>query len=983
MKNRIILVLNIILFSTINLTAQVNTNLYKQADQASMNRWVDSVYLSMSVDEKVGQLFMPIVESSNSWKNRISGYINNQKVGGLLFSKGTLAGQAEITNWAQNISNIPLMISLDGEWGLSMRLTDSPRYPRNQIIGAVQDEEIIRRYGEEVARQCREMGIHVNFAPSIDVHSNPNNPIIGTRSFGENQESVAKSGIAYAQGLESNGVMAVAKHFPGHGDTSEDSHKTLPTITHNSERLEHVELFPFKKYIDAGLSGIMIGHLNVPSLQTRGLPATLSPEVGINLLRKEMGFSGLSFTDAMAMKGVSDQPDASVKALLAGNDIILGVINQKNEFESVKNAVEKGTIPAAMLEDKVRRILSYKYILGVHEFTPINTATIHSNVNSSTAEWVQRKIYDGAVTLIKNSSNQVPLKELDKIKIASVAIGAPSSNKFQVYLRKYDDVTLFRTESPAAVSSISQLNEYDLVIVSVHTDRISDAAALQKIANDKSTVLVFFTSPYRLSNFQTTISNSNSVVVAYDNTDFAQMSAAQAIFGGIGISGKLPVSSGTFKAGMGIDTEKVRLAYSLPEEIGLNTLSFENIENIAFEGIRQRAFPGCQILVAKDGVVIYQREFGDFDYSSSPEVTSETVYDLASITKASATLPAVMKLYDEKRIGLQDRIDKFVDETKGTNKGNIRIRSLLLHESGIASYIPYYITAINEQSYTGSLFGSRSNTYNARYAGAWGRTDYRFHTDMISTKPSEEFYMPVAANMFASKKMHDALLKDVINSRLQNPGRYRYSCLNFMLLKEMVESVSGLDLNRYVQNNFFEKLGSSTTTFQPLRYMPVENITPTENDPFFRKQHLQGYVHDEGAALFGGISGNAGLFSNANDLAKLYQMWLNGGEYGGERYLSEETVNLFTTTKSSISRRGLGFDKPDPHNTRTSPTSPGAPISVYGHTGFTGTSFWVDPENNLIYIFLSNRVNPARSPNRLSTLDIRERIQEELYKAIK
>ena len=983
MKNRIILVLNIILFSTINLTAQVNTNIYKQADQASMNRWVDSVYLSMSVDEKVGQLFMPIVESSNSWKNRISGYINNQKVGGLLFSKGTLAGQAEITNWAQNISNIPLMISLDGEWGLSMRLTDSPRYPRNQIIGAVQDEEIIRRYGEEVARQCREMGIHVNFAPSIDVHSNPNNPIIGTRSFGENQESVAKSGIAYAQGLESNGVMAVAKHFPGHGDTSEDSHKTLPTITHNSERLEHVELFPFKKYIDAGLSGIMIGHLNVPSLQTRGLPATLSPEVGINLLRKEMGFSGLSFTDAMAMKGVSDQPDASVKALLAGNDIILGVINQKNEFESVKNAVEKGTIPAAMLEDKVRRILSYKYILGVHEFTPINTATIHSNVNSSTAEWVQRKIYDGAVTLIKNSSNQVPLKELDKIKIASVAIGAPSSNKFQEYLRKYDDVTLFRTESPAAVSSISQLNEYDLVIVSVHTDRISDAAALQKIANDKSTVLVFFTSPYRLSNFQTTISNSNSVVVAYDNTDFAQMSAAQAIFGGIGISGKLPVSSGTFKAGMGIDTEKVRLAYSLPEEIGLNTLSFENIENIAFEGIRQRAFPGCQILVAKDGVVIYQREFGDFDYSSSPAVTSETVYDLASITKASATLPAVMKLYDEKRIGLQDRIDKFVDETKGTNKGNIRIRSLLLHESGIASYIPYYITAINEQSYTGSLFGSRSNTYNARYAGAWGRTDYRFHTDMISTKPSEEFYMPVAANMFASKKMHDALLKDVINSRLQNPGRYRYSCLNFMLLKEMVESVSGLDLNRYVQNNFFEKLGSSTTTFQPLRYMPVENITPTENDPFFRKQHLQGYVHDEGAALFGGISGNAGLFSNANDLAKLYQMWLNGGEYGGERYLSKETVNLFTTTKSSISRRGLGFDKPDPHNTRTSPTSPGAPISVYGHTGFTGTSFWVDPENNLIYIFLSNRVNPARSPNRLSTLDIRERIQEELYKAIK
>jgi beta-N-acetylhexosaminidase len=340
------------------------------------------------------------------------------------------------------------------------------------------------------------------------------------------------------------------------------------------------------------------------------------------------------------------------------------------------------------------------------------------------------------------------------------------------------------------------------------------------------------------------------------------------------------------------------------------------------------------------------------------------------------------KLYDEKKLALQDNLGKFVKETKGSNKENIRIRSLLLHETGIVSFIPYYVTAIDKNSYTGSLFGSRSNTFHAHYAGAWGRTDYKFYPDMISSKASDEFYMPVAENMYASDKMHSALLKEVIDTPLQRVGQYRYSCLNFMLLKETVENISGVDLNNFVQNNFYDKLGSVSTTFQPLKYMSADIIAPTENDPFFRKQHLRGYVHDEGAALFGGISGNAGLFSNANDLAKLYQMWLNKGEYGGERFLSKETVELFTTAKSSISRRGMGFDKPDPRNSKANPTSPGTPIEVYGHTGFTGTCFWVDPTNNMIYIFLSNRVNPARSPDRLSSLEIRERIQEELYQAL-
>ena len=967
---------------TITASAQTATNLYKQADKQKLNRWVDSVYNTMSIDDKIGQLFIPIVEPNSSWRTRIAGYIQNYKVGGLLFSKGTLANQADITNYAQEISKVPLLITLDGEWGLSMRLQDAPSYPRNLIIGAISDNETVRLYGEEIARQSKEMGIHVNFAPVLDVHSNPQNPVIGTRAFGENANNVAQKGLAYAIGLESSGVMAVAKHFPGHGDTSEDSHLTLPTINHNIARLNQVELLPFKKYVDAGLSGIMIGHLNVPALQTKGMPSSLSPEVTTKLLKESLGFTGLTFTDGMAMKGVSSQPDVSVKALLAGNDIVLGVINQKKEFESVKKAVQNGTIPTSLLEDKVRRILTYKYILEVHKFKPIDRSTIYNKVNSTSAEWTKRKIYDDAVTLLKNGNNIVPLAELDKVKIASVAIGATASNQFQTYLKKYANVSNFQVNSTSELSGLRQLNDQDIVIISIHSDKIVDSPELQKITKEKTTILVHFTSPYRLSAFQTSTSNTPSLIVAYDNSEQAQMSTAQGIFGGIGMTGKLPVSSGTFNEGTGTTTKKNRLSYSMPEEVGMSSSRLENIEHIALEGIRQRAFPGCQILVAKDGVVIYEREFGSLNYGDSPDVTPETVYDLASITKASATVPAIMKLYDEKKIGLQDNIGKYVKASKGSDKENIRIRNLLLHESGIAAFIPYYTTAIDKNSYTGSLFGQRSQRYNARYAGSWGRIDYKFHEDMISSNPSELFYQPVARGMYASDKMNEALLKDIINSPLSNRGRYRYSCLNFMLLKEAIEDISGLDLSTYVRINFFKKLGATTTTYLPLRYITEEVIAPTENDPFFRKQHLIGYVHDEGAALFGGVSGNAGLFSNANDLAKLYQMWLNGGEYGGERYLSEESIKLFTTTKSSVSRRGLGFDKPDPRNDRTNPASPGTPIEVYGHTGYTGTSFWIDPKNDMIYIFLSNRVNPSRSPNRLSSLKIRERIQEELYKAL-
>ena len=440
--------------------AQVTPTIYNQVDKTSMNRWVDSVYNTLSLDQRWNNCSCP------SWNPK---QLEKQdrhprattKCGWTLFSKGTLAQQAEITNYAQELAEVPLLISVDGEWGLSMRLSDAPVFP-GTLSGAIQDPEIVRQYGREMARQCREMGIHVNFAPTMDVHSNPDNPVIGTRSYGENPSRVAIQGVNYAKGLEENGVMAVAKHFPGHGDTSEDSHLTLPTIRHGRARLDSVELYPFKEYINAGLSGMMIGHLNIPALQTNGLPASLSPKIGVDLLKKEMGFSGLTFSDGMAMKGVSSHPDASVRALLAGNDIILGSVNQKKEIDLVKKAVEEGTISASLLEEKVRNILAYKYILKAHQFTPINTGTIHRTINSPAAEWMQRKIYDGAVTLIKNEGDLLPIKDWITL-IASVAVGARHQPQ---ETEKYAGIT---TEWSLRGNHGIVAETYDRVILSIHS----------------------------------------------------------------------------------------------------------------------------------------------------------------------------------------------------------------------------------------------------------------------------------------------------------------------------------------------------------------------------------------------------------------------------------------------------------------------------------------------------------------------------------
>ena len=967
--------------------SKVIPHLMEAADKNKMTHWVDSIYNTMSLEEKVGQLFIIVASGDNTDSNRTSiiSQINDQHVGGILFSKGTPLNQAKLTNAAQEVAKIPLMITLDGEWGLSMRLENTTKFPRNMMLGAIQEDSLIYYYGREVARQCRLLGIHVNFAPDMDVNVNPNNPVIGNRSFGENPKRVAKAGVLYSKGLEDGRVMAVSKHFPGHGDTSADSHYTLPVINHDRERLTNIEIFPFREYINAGLSGIMVAHLYIPVLDSVKQPSTLSKLIATDLLQEQLGFSGLIFTDGLQMKGVLNEDNHCVRAILAGNDMLLGPMSLVKEYNSVKKAVEEGVITETLLEQRCKKILSYKYILNVTSQS-IDTNKLIANLNTPYAEWLNRKLNERAITLLKNENKILPLRELDKRKIAAVSIGSSANNSFHSTLKLYGNIKCFNVANAEGLTKIkSQLAAYNTIIVSVHGTKSNANTAIQNICKGKESILTFFTVPYKMSDYAISIKHADVVVSAYENTDLAMEYAAQAIFGGNSVDGKFPVSiKGVFDEGDGLQLDKVRLSYNVPEEVGINSENFRRIDNVAQEGVDYKAYPGCQVLIAKDGVIIYNKSFGSLEFNGKEKVTNEVIYDLASMTKAVATVPAIMKLYDEKKFTLNKPLSAFVPVLKGTNKSAITIRAALFHETQLPDFFMYYMGAIDKSSYTGNLFSRKtSSLYNAKFDSyMWARTDYKYKPSVISPVAKKGF-VPIADNMYVASSYKDSMLVTLAEIKLRPRKGYLYSCLNFMLLKEVVENISGTDLNSFLQKNFYTKLGAETTTYNPLNTFPKSRIAPTEQDNFLRKQLVRGYVHDEGAAFMGGISGNAGLFSNANDVAKICQMLLNQGTYGGEKYMSESTCALFTKTKSPNSRRGLGFDKPETRTNKANPCSPSTPASTYGHTGFTGTSFWIDPDNNIIFIFLANRINPVRTNKKLTELGIRSRIQEAVYAAMK
>ncbi|MBQ0120736.1 MAG: serine hydrolase [Bacteroidales bacterium] len=974
-------------------------NMLKKTDKAKMEEWVESTFAKMTPDERITQLFVMCVASCSDEPSRarLENYVAKNQVGGLIYMDSDMDELAKTANMAQSMAKVPLMITIDAEWGLSMRMPGVPHFQRNLVLGAIDDDRLLYEYGREMARQLRRMGIHVSFAPVLDVNDNPQNPVIGTRSFGEDPDLVARHGIAYARGLEDGGVMAVGKHFPGHGSSSEDSHKTLPVINKSIDELSLCEFAPFRKYIDAGLSGMLTAHLYVPAIEKERKPSTMSRKCVTDLLQKQMGFQGLVFTDALNMQGALAMPGSPcVNALLAGNDVLLMPLNADGELKAVKMAIEAGRLKQKDIDERCKKILRYKYALGLTQKQTVTATSLKDDLNKGQADVVKHRLASSSVTVLKNEGSILPLGNLMKNRIAVVTMGSDKGLKSMFHDRAddYAEVTAFdlNKESASAVAAKVKAGNFNTLIVGVESDKESPFAASVNalLPMCDNIVLVLMTHAYDIEKYSSAINNPNvkAVVLTYEKSDIAEDYAVQTIFGGNAAKGHLPISlkcgDKQYAVGTGITYDATRLGYTVPAEVGMDNYLLHQIDSVASLGVREKAFPGCQVIVGRLGKIVAKMSFGEIAYGTGIEVTDNTLYGLASVSKATGTLSAVMKVYDNGGFQLDEAASKYIPGLRRPDKQDMTFRSLLYHETGMPPSLSMWQMMMDPKTYKGALITNKKDANHTILimAGAYGHKDAKLRTDILSDKKTDVFNIEIADGIWGGKCTYDSIMNRIYAEKL-GPKKYLYSCLNFSLLANAVENITHQPLNVITHDNIFGPLGAYHTMYRPLEKFDRDEIAYTEVDTYLRRQHIHGYVHDELAAFSGGVQGNAGLFSTGNDLAKLLQMWLNGGTYGGERYYKPETVKLFTTDKSPRSHRGLGFDKPVVGNPDASNTCEEATPETFGHTGFTGTCFWVDPANDMFYIFLSNRVSPTRSNPNFGRISARSHIHSLIYKSIK
>ena len=989
MECRKISLLLLLVFAVTVAWAQVPAILTRGgADSQDCKAWVESRLADMSLKEKIGQLFIHTVAPLNTEVNRknIRNAVTEYKVGGLLFSGGELPVQVALTNFAQEMAETPLLLTFDGEWGLGMRLKGTASFPKSRVLGCIQDNELLYEYGKEVARQCREIGVHVNFAPVADVDNNPLNPVINTRSFGGDPRNVAEKVIAYSKGLEEGGVLSVSKHFPGHGDTNVDSHKALPVLRFSRERMDSIEMYPFRRAVESGLGGVMVGHLEVPALSKK--PASLSSDI-IGILQQEFGFKGLVFTDALEMKGISNNLNVCAQALMAGNDMLLAPRNLKRELDGVLNAVKTGQLTEEQITEKCRKVLTFKYVLGLHRKQFVQMSGLEQRLRRPEVQELTDRLEKAAVTLVSNDGGILPM-EMSLKNTAVLHIGKSSQGKaFYKQLQKYMQADQIQAHPDSIASLGRRLSKYERVIAVIYTEKY---AAYQPMLNTLSgkmpLVYVYLTPMKRIHNKGNNWRKAAAVVMGHSASPAVQQYVADVLVGKEKASGRLSVEvNGYRKPGEGVDLSLEKTKVYRPEDYGMDASVLSKIDEIALEGIEANAYPGCQILILKDGAPVYDKCFGHFTYENTREVKPDDLYDLASLTKTTAALLAVMKLYDEGKFGLTDPISKYVPALKDSRKGRITIEDLLFHQSGLPAFWPFYRDAIDDSSYVGSLYKARpdANHHLRIDQRLYVIDSFGYKKEYLSGELSGKYPLQVAEDLFVSPAFPQRMLEMIASDEIPlRDRRYRYSCLNFMLLKEMVERLCGMPMNEYLEKEFYGPMGMEYTLYRPLQRFRKEQIVPTVQKDYLRnRKELQGYVHDEIAAFMGGVSGNAGLFSNARDVAKVYQMLVDQGEYDGKRYFSAETWRLFMTRTSRISRRGLGFDKPEAAPGK-GPCADEAPSEVVGHTGFTGTCAWADPKNRLVFVFLSNRIYPRPFDHKaLSGLKIRPRIQQLMYQALK
>ena len=944
-----------------------------QNKNIAAQKWADSVYKKLSKDERIAQLMVVRLSTIDSRTKTVTFYdadveklIKKYNIGGICVFQGSPVKQANIINRLQAKAKTPLLMCIDAEWGVGMRLIDSVLpLPRQMMLGAMKDETIVYRYGQLVAEQCKRIGLQVNYAPVVDINNNPNNPVINDRSFGEDKYKVAAFGVQYMKGMQDAGVMACAKHFPGHGDVATDSHYDLPVINKTMAQLDSLELYPFRKIFEAGVGSVMLAHLYIPAIDTTTNRATsLSPQNINGLLRTQLNYQGLTFTDALEMQGVKKfYPDgaASVQSLIAGNDMLCLPGDVPDAIKKTKEAIKKKQLSWADIEMHCKKVLAAKYAYGLNNLQPINTSNLTADLNAGVPA-MRRLVAENAITLVaKKDASFFPLRDTKKGDVAFVAFGTNLENELAKRLKKDYNAAVFFSDDNELLQKLSSFKK---IVIGIHN--VGRYAAsnfgftktnlelLTALQQKENSISFLFGNAYALKN----MCSAANMVVCYEDDEIVQGTAADLLQGKLFYKGSLPVTvCENLKFGYGIETAAAKPLFDKLGADKINQTVFYKIDSIVTDAIDRQAMPGCVVLGLKDGKVAYEKAFGNFTYEKKQPVTLQTVYDLASVTKICATTLSIMKLYEEGKLDLKKKLSDYLPETKTTNKSDLIIGDILLHEAGLVSYIPFYKETLDA---TGKPLPT-----------------------IFSNLPNDSFSIAVTENLFMKSAWKDTIDKKILTSVVGPKGKYIYSDNDYIFLGKVVEQLSGMPMDKYVLKNFYEPMGLQSIGYDPLQRNNVADIAPTENEKIFRTQLIQGTVHDPGAAMMGGIAGHAGLFSNAYELGAVMQMLLDGGNFNGQQFFKKQTVDLFTTYQSNNSRRGFGFDKPEKDNAIRKEPYPSVQASplTFGHTGFTGTSAWADPATGMVFIYLSNRVYPDVSTTMLK-LNVRGKIMDVMYDAI-
>lgn len=937
-------VLGLILFSAI----------YIAGWGQSKEQWVDSVFQQLSLDEKIGQLFMLEADlHSEEMRQHFLNELRSHHLGGIIINRGSATPVKQSIEQYQATSKIPLFVGLDAEWGAGKTLDSAFSFPKPFILSALPDSTFIITT-KLLASQLKGLGINLNMGPNaLMAQSGAKDTLY--YFWGDDANHISRRLALYMKTLRTENILTGLSDFPSQW-----------LIQGNTLAVNDPQQTIYKNLLASGADAVLPKSQTVPlSFERKALmqkvkfvPSAISNLLTNTQVEKSFAYEGLLMSnvpDIKLSKGKIRWGEPELFAFQSGNDILINPENIGFAVRKIKKLVRKEKVYALQLEKSVRKILSAKY-----DILPKNNHET-STFSEEHARILMHKIQQSSGSLISNKDLLLPLKILDNKKIASISIGINANNTFNQYLARYTQVDKYSAVLPQDSSVFMQLSDYDIVIAGIFPFAESWLTQaldqLKKINPNTKVILVYLGNPELIPADK----DFAAVLATYDESEAMQEIAAEQIFGALPVVGHLPISTKFYESGSGIITKPLgRLGYASPQEVGVDENTLSKIMDIAYEAINAGATPGCRVLVARKGKVIYDKAFGWLTYENQIPVTEETIYDLASVTKVAATLQTTAFLHEKGLIDISKKISVYLPELKGSNKEDFIIKDILTHQAGLWPFLPFWAQTMKDSLHM---------------------------PDFYATTRSNLFPFEVTHNLFAAHAMKDSLWQWIIKSKIrEKPARtpydYRYSDMGFYMLQRLAERLLNQPMEDFLNQNLYEPLGANSLGYLPRLHFDPTRIAPTEKDKLFRKSLLLGYVHDQGAAMHGGVAGHAGLFGTAMDLAKLGQLWLNRGSYAGLDYFKPETVSLFTEKQYANSRRGLGWDKRDFVNEAISPTSKYASANTFGHTGFTGTCIWVDPDNDLVFIFLSNRVHPDMTNNKLLSMNIRTRMHDVVYESI-